>query len=216
MDHSPHADPATAPSSLRERKKQLTRQRIVEAAETLFARHGFDAVTVSQVARAAEVSEPTVYNYFETKEALVLDETDVFEERLRAMVRDCPQTTPLLDAVRAEAVAFIAQIVGRPDSSNYRGSMPYLVATYPPIRRHWLAVLERFTAIIAAGLVARSRDRLPLPTAKVLGGSIISVFAVVIDEVGQAMVDQVPLPARLRTLRRQVERAIDQMAKGFI
>ena len=47
---------------LRVRKKIQTRQRIADAAATLFATKGFDAVTVAEIARLAEVSEQTVYN----------------------------------------------------------------------------------------------------------------------------------------------------------
>ena len=56
---------------LRERKKRETREAIAAAAMALFLEHGFDAVTVADVARAADVSEKTVFNYFATKEDLV-------------------------------------------------------------------------------------------------------------------------------------------------
>jgi AcrR family transcriptional regulator len=58
---------------LRERKKARTRQVIADAAARLFAERGYERVAVSDVARAAEVSEQTVYNYFQTKEQLVVD-----------------------------------------------------------------------------------------------------------------------------------------------
>jgi AcrR family transcriptional regulator len=73
---------------LRERKKQLTRQVIFEAAARLFARRGFDAVTVAEVAEEAEVSEPTVFSYFPTKEDLVFSGLASFEARLVDAVRD--------------------------------------------------------------------------------------------------------------------------------
>jgi AcrR family transcriptional regulator len=204
-----------AVSSLRERKKQRTRQRIADAAQALFASRGFDQVTVADVAQNADVSEQTVYNYFATKEALVLDESEVFAARFRAMVLERGESVSLLQAVRAEAIGLLTQLARRPQSAGYRGSMPYLVATCPPIRRHWLALLERFAQIVATALVDDSNGKLALPTARVLGGAIISIFAVIIDEVGQAMVTEVPIPVRLRAVRRQIERAIDQMANGF-
>ena len=49
---------------LRERKKARTRQVIADAAARLFAQRGYEQVAVSDVAREAEVSEQTVYNYF--------------------------------------------------------------------------------------------------------------------------------------------------------
>src|SRR5690554_4399417 len=71
---------APAPESLRERKKRETRQHISDVATGLFLERGFDEVRVADVAAAAGVSEKTVYNYFETKEALLLDR----EEKMRA------------------------------------------------------------------------------------------------------------------------------------
>ena len=59
---------------LRERKKARTRQVIADAAARLFAERGYEQVAVSDVAREAEVSEQTVYNYFQTKEQLVIED----------------------------------------------------------------------------------------------------------------------------------------------
>ena len=58
---------------LRERKKRQTRQAISDIASGLFMLRGFDNVTVAEVARAANVSTKTVFNYFPRKEDLFLD-----------------------------------------------------------------------------------------------------------------------------------------------
>ncbi|MFJ8075642.1 TetR family transcriptional regulator [Streptomyces sp. NPDC096176] len=57
---------------LRERKKLLTYRAISEAAIALFLERGFDAVSVAEVAAAADVSKPTLFRYFPAKEDLVL------------------------------------------------------------------------------------------------------------------------------------------------
>ena len=62
---------AATTEGLRERKKRQTREAIAQAAMALFVARGFDAVTVADVARAADVSEKTVFNYFPAKEDLV-------------------------------------------------------------------------------------------------------------------------------------------------
>src|SRR5712692_7150084 len=67
---------------LRERKKKQTRQVIAETALRLFNERGFDSVTVAQVARAADVSDATVFNYFPTKESLFFGQMQTFEEAL--------------------------------------------------------------------------------------------------------------------------------------
>src|SRR3954466_8291368 len=56
---------------LRDAKKGAGREAIAAPALRLFAERGFDAVTVAEVARAADVAEKTVFNHFATKEDLV-------------------------------------------------------------------------------------------------------------------------------------------------
>ncbi|MEU9448769.1 TetR/AcrR family transcriptional regulator [Streptomyces sp. NPDC048277] len=69
---------------LRERKKRLTRQRLSDTATEMFLERGFDGVRVAEVAQACGVSEKTVYNYFPTKESLVLDLGETTMTALRA------------------------------------------------------------------------------------------------------------------------------------
>jgi hypothetical protein len=76
-------DVMVAKPGLRERKKQRTRELIAETAKRLFSERGFDAVTVTDVANAAEVSSGTVFNYFPTKEDVFYSEMQSFEEKLR-------------------------------------------------------------------------------------------------------------------------------------
>ncbi|CAL9499034.1 MULTISPECIES: TetR/AcrR family transcriptional regulator [unclassified Streptomyces] len=57
---------------LRERKKQRMYRTLSDTAVELFLEKGFDAVSVAEVAAAAEVSKPTLFRYFPAKEDLVL------------------------------------------------------------------------------------------------------------------------------------------------
>ncbi|KAB8189729.1 TetR family transcriptional regulator [Nonomuraea phyllanthi] len=73
---------------LRERKKRQTRQRIADIAMGLFMARGFDNVTVAEVARAADVSVNTVFNYFTTKEDLFADRQDVAVDLAPRVLRE--------------------------------------------------------------------------------------------------------------------------------
>lgn len=59
-------------ASRRALKKAATRDVILRAGMELFSKHGIDAVTVDQIAGAADVGKGTIYNYFPTKEAIVV------------------------------------------------------------------------------------------------------------------------------------------------
>src|SRR5260221_10730903 len=85
---------------LRERKKQQTRELIADAARRLFAERGFEAVTVAQIAEAANVSEVTVFNYFPSKESLFYGGMEFFEEKLLDAVRGRAPGESVLEAFR--------------------------------------------------------------------------------------------------------------------
>lgn len=63
---------AASGPSLRQRKKQATSDRIRHCAVELFVRRGFDAVSIAEIAEAADVSKMTVFNYFPAKEDMLL------------------------------------------------------------------------------------------------------------------------------------------------
>jgi AcrR family transcriptional regulator len=95
----PAAAGASRAEGLRERKKQLMRQLLSDTATEMFMARGFDAVRVTEVAEACGVSEKTVYNYFPTKESLVLDRWDTTLASLRTGLAE-PGVSPVEAALR--------------------------------------------------------------------------------------------------------------------
>ena len=83
---------------LRERKKRQVRQRISDAATAMFLVHGFDNVTVAQIAATSEVSQQTVFNYFTTKESMFFDRSE-------------PMIIAVADAVRERGSASLIEVV---------------------------------------------------------------------------------------------------------
>src|SRR4051794_10637265 len=97
---------------LRERKKRQTRDAIAAAALAMLQARGFDEVTVAEIARAADVSEKTVFNHFPTKEDLVFARgDDRLLERAEA-IRMRPPGVPLSRVFEAETAEFLDQIEG--------------------------------------------------------------------------------------------------------
>ncbi|WP_037906527.1 TetR/AcrR family transcriptional regulator [Actinacidiphila yeochonensis] len=84
------------PTGLRARKKARTRDAIADAAVSLFLERGFDRVSVNDVASAAEISKPTLFRYFPTKEDLVLHRFADHQGEAARVVRDRePGTEPV-------------------------------------------------------------------------------------------------------------------------
>src|SRR2546429_1058367 len=119
---------------LRERKKARTRRVIADAAARLFAERGYEQVAVSEVAREAEVSEQTVYNYFQTKEQLVTDRDQLIQDELSRRIRArAPGTTPAA-AIR-DFVLDTVEGIRRIPAGQWRGELGFLAAISPTIHR---------------------------------------------------------------------------------
>jgi AcrR family transcriptional regulator len=96
-------------SGLRERRKQQTRQAISDIATRLFVAHGFDEVTISQVADAAGVAKMTVTNYFARKEDLVFDRAETVIGHLAEVVAARRPGESMLSAIRCDYAAAVAR-----------------------------------------------------------------------------------------------------------
>lgn len=92
-------------TGLRELKKVKARRHIADTAAQLFGAHGFEKVSVADVANAAEVSEQTIYVYFSTKHDLVLDRADEIRDQLIRLVAERPVGQSPAEALRQAAHA---------------------------------------------------------------------------------------------------------------
>src|ERR1700677_375001 len=123
-----------ATQGLRELKKARTHQLIADVAARLFAERGYERVTVTDVAREAEVTEQTVYNYFPTKEQLVTDRDQQIQDRLCDLIRSRPPGVTPAAAIREYVLATVAGIRDiRPEL--WHGELGYLAAISPTVHR---------------------------------------------------------------------------------
>lgn len=83
MPARPPPEPPPESESRRARRKREVHDRILDAAERLFRRQGFDATTVDQIAAQAEVAQKTFFNHFPTKQALIGELADALVARFR-------------------------------------------------------------------------------------------------------------------------------------
>jgi AcrR family transcriptional regulator len=84
----------------RERKKQRTRDQIVDAAFKLFAERGYAATTVADIAAAADIAPRTFFSYFPSKEEVVFYDFDGLFESLSASILGRPEGVSAIDALR--------------------------------------------------------------------------------------------------------------------
>ncbi|WP_430781769.1 TetR/AcrR family transcriptional regulator [Actinoplanes sp. G11-F43] len=99
--------------NLRERKKLATWRAIRSAALRLFEERGYDAVSVEQIAAAADVSRATFFNYFAGKEAVVFDQDPEERANLRALMAERPGDEPLWTSLTAIMIGFNERLADR-------------------------------------------------------------------------------------------------------
>jgi AcrR family transcriptional regulator len=108
--------------SLRERKKRETAARLWRAAMAMFAERGFDAVSTAEIAAAADVSKMTLFNYFPTKEDLVLSPLEEHADEPARTVRGRRSGESPVQALRGQFLAAMAArdpATGLSDSQNF-------------------------------------------------------------------------------------------------
>jgi AcrR family transcriptional regulator len=148
-------------TGLRERKKQQTRELIAETARRLFTERGFERVSVAEIAREADVSEKTVFNYFATKEDLVYWRLESFEDELLSTVRDRAAGESVVDAFGR----FVRQprgMLGQYDRAARErlAALTRMIVDSPSLLAREHQVLEGYTASLAA-LIAEETEAEP-------------------------------------------------------
>ena len=199
---------------LRERKKRETRQQIFDAANRLFAERGFDAVAVAEIARAADVSEVTVFNYFPTKEDLFYGGMQFFEEELIDAVRGRPRGKSALDAFRrrlldgADGLATKVRVDAIRKGAQTISASPSLVARERDI-------VDRYTRQLAAVLAeetgASPDDVEPLGVA----GTLMVVHRTLVDHVRTQVLAGRRGSQLVEDFRSQARRAFRRLEHGL-
>jgi AcrR family transcriptional regulator len=204
-------------SGLRERKMQQTRQLLADTARRLFVERGFENVSVSEIARVADVSEATVFNYFPTKEDLVYSGLEQFENALLAAVRDRPAAETVIDAFGRfvlEPRGFFAA----PDEQAARALLGVgrMIAASPALLAREEQIFARYTRTLAR-LIA---DEVRVPEGDVrpyvVANALIGVHRALIDYV-RGRLDSEPLDRQRlsRGLRRQGRPALELLRRGI-
>src|SRR5580698_5368795 len=153
---------ASAPAEgLRARKKRLMRQQLSDTATRMFVERGFDDVRVAEVAEACGVSEKTVFNYFPTKESLVLDRLEVTIASLRTGLAE-PAVAPTEAALRIldrELTAMTTWLNGQDDPAEAAEAMRRfgdLIRATPSLRAYQSDMMDQFVSLAAEILAARA------------------------------------------------------------
>ena len=198
---------------LRARKKRAAREAIAATARRLFAERGFDAVTVAQIAAAADVSEKTVFNYFPTKEDLAFAGREEGIAQFVAAIAERPPGSSVLDVFRTMTTTVLDVLVAGGDEDLLvvariiRGSR----TLQERLTVGWESGAAAITAVIATTSEAADDDLVPAIVARTLWFTHRSIFLAALHGL-LADEDREQLAAGLRVA---ADRAYDQLAAGL-
>jgi len=201
---------------LRERKKQRTRELIAETARRLFIERGFEAVPVAEIARAAEVSEATVFNYFPTKEDLLYSRLEAFEEELLTAVRGRKRG----ESVLAAFGRFLSEPRGLlasddPEVVEELAAIVRVIAESPSLLAREQQIYLRYTASLAAVLAQESGADADDVRPWIVADTLIGIHQALVDYSRRQILAGMRNPELRRRVRRQTRSALNLLAKGL-
>ncbi|MBQ1162776.1 TetR/AcrR family transcriptional regulator [Streptomyces smyrnaeus] len=137
------------PSGRRERKKAATRQKIADTALELFLERGYDAVGIRDVAAEADVAVTTLFSHFASKEALVFEQDEDFEQRLTQAVTGRTPHEPLIPALRREILALV-----RHCTADSAAPIRRMIDESPALRKYEESMRLRHAESLATAIAA--------------------------------------------------------------
>jgi AcrR family transcriptional regulator len=202
---------------LRERKKLRTRLLIAETARRLFAERGFEAVSVAEIAREAEVSEATVFNYFPTKEDLVYHGMEDFEGELLDAIRQRPAGVSVLDAFGRFVVEPRGFLASQDETAQQALlGIVRMIATSPALLARERQILARYTESVAALLADETAAGPDDLAPRVVASTLVGLHGALIAYVRRRLLDGTPDVRRLaRDVRREGDAAIQLLRGGL-
>jgi AcrR family transcriptional regulator len=201
---------------LRERKKQQTRQLLADTARRLFSERGFEEVSVTEIARAADVSQATVFNYFPTKQDLIYSGLETFENELLQTIRERPSGETVLDAFSRFVLQPRGLFTADEEEAEQLLAVSRMIAASPALLARERQIFNRYTdaltELVAAETRAAAGDLRPAVTAGALIGVHRALIAYVRERIAEDPVDRQRLS---RDLRRRGEAALTLLANGL-
>ncbi|HYX89652.1 MAG TPA: TetR family transcriptional regulator [Gaiellaceae bacterium] len=200
-----------AEQGLRERKKERTRQAIAEAAQRLFQERGFDAVSVAEVAREADVSQGTVFNYFPTKEDLFYGQMETFEAALLEAVRKRPPGESVLEAFRGFV---LERSKGLAERADVIAAAARVIDASPALQAREREVVAESTASLAA-LIAEETGPPGGVEPAVVANALMGAQRALVEHVRASVLAGRTGAKLVRDTRAQGRRAFDRLERGL-
>ena len=200
--------------SLRERKKAQTRLLIADIAMGLFAARGFEAVTVAEIARKANVSVNTVFNYFPTKEDLFFDRQAVVEGLLSSVVRGRAPGESAVGALHRHLLAGFAAGAWTSGLTEGAAQFARMIEASPSLRGREREIRERSEIALAQTLAAETGADPDDPEPAIVAGLIVGARHALFSEVRRRLLAGQPLSTVRAWAGNAARLAFDRLEHG--
>jgi AcrR family transcriptional regulator len=206
----------TTELGLRERKKERTRQQIADAARRLFAQRGFEAVPVSEIAREAEVSEATVFNYFPTKEDLFYHRLEEFEEELLASIRNRAPGESVIGAFGQFVTTPRGLLAASdPEQVEYLAAITRVITESPALLAREQQIYAKYTDALADLLTAETGATPDDLESWVVARALIGLHQAAVNYSRKEILAGTRNPTLARRVRRHIQRGVQLLANGL-
>jgi AcrR family transcriptional regulator len=171
---------------------------------------------VAEIARAAEVSEATVFNYFATKEELVYNRLEAFEDELLAAIRD----RPVGESITAAFARFISTPRGLlasrdPDEVEKLAALSRMIAHSPALLARERQIFDAYTDSLAALIAEETAAPADSTEPWVVANALLGVHRANVDFARRRVVAGARNPALARSVRKQIAEAIAALERGL-
>jgi AcrR family transcriptional regulator len=164
---------------LRERKKQRTREQIVDAAFALFAERGFQATTVADIAAAADIAPRTFFAYFPSKEAVVFFDFDELFASLKSTIEERPEGETAIDALRRWLEH---SLPATHEESHEAVLRKRLCIDHPSLAAHQKGLLSRLEEILRDGVARDLGEPVDGLRPKLVAAAAVAALSAIDDE----------------------------------
>jgi AcrR family transcriptional regulator len=214
-----------AAQSRHERRRRQTRDRIAHTALALFSERGYDAVTIAEIAEAADVAKQTVVNHFPAKDDLLFAWHRPVEADLIDMIDQLPLGTSLPEFLKDELprlFVHLSEVPEAADGGDPRTAVDDRLAGVGTIIQNSPALQDalrlrgaRYQEDLAAILCDRVPARLGAVAARAIAAFILTTVTAMIDEATRLRGAGQPPEQIAATLTDTVGRALDILHTGI-
>jgi AcrR family transcriptional regulator len=204
------------PENKRLAQKTSTRESIARHAALLFDEHGFDGVTVEQIAIAAGVTKKTVFNHFPTKEDLALDRATKFEQTILNELRDQCPGSDVVDAFRCLSHSNADKLATQRKHGGHSRALFHLIDATPALQARLAIDRQRLIDAVAGEIRNASPHTEPSSWPQIAATALVTAHITLFQRLRELAESSVPVRNATASYHQEVDAVFDRLTSGWL